>query len=128
MYDLIAAREGHKHYGRGTLMNISVFLADDHTMFRQGIKLLLENEKNITVVGESSNGRETVREVIKKKPDIVVLDIFMPEMNGIDAADAIREELHDIKIIILTMNSSKEHIFQGIQGRCIGLSPEGTCR
>ncbi len=96
-------------------MNISVFLADDHTMFRQGIKLLLENEKNITVVGESSNGRETVREVIKKKPDIVVLDIFMPEMNGIDAADAIREELHDIKIIILTMNSSKEHIFRAFK-------------
>lgn len=96
-------------------MNISVFLADDHTMFRQGIRLLLENEKNIAIVGESSNGRETVREVLKKRPDIVVLDIFMPEMNGIDATDAIREELRDTKIIILTMNSSKEHIFRAFK-------------
>ncbi len=96
-------------------MSISVFLADDHVMFRQGIRLLLENEKNITVIGESSNGRETVREVLKKKPDIVILDIFMSEMNGIDAADAIREELPDTRIIILTMNSSKEHIFRAFK-------------
>jgi DNA-binding NarL/FixJ family response regulator len=96
-------------------MNINIFLADDHVMFRQGIKLLLENERNITVVGESSNGREAVREVLKKKPDIVILDIFMPEMNGIDATDAIREEQQDIKVIILTMNASQEHIFRAFK-------------
>jgi len=96
-------------------MSISIFLADDHAMFRQGIRLLLENERNFTVTGEASNGRETVREVIKKKPDIVVMDIFMPEMNGIDATEAISQDSPGTKVIILTMNSSNEHIFRAFR-------------
>jgi len=96
-------------------MSISIFLADDHTMFRQGMRLLLENEGNFTVVGEASNGREAVREVMKKRPDIVVMDIFMPEMNGIDATETISHDLPGTKTIILTMNSSNEHIFRAFR-------------
>lgn len=96
-------------------MSISIFLADDHAMFRQGIRLLLENERNFIVAGEASNGREAVREVIKKKPDVVVMDIFMPEMNGIDATEAISHDSPGTKIIILTMNSSNEHIFRAFR-------------
>ncbi|MHB8110248.1 MAG: response regulator [Syntrophorhabdaceae bacterium] len=94
---------------------MNIFLADDHVMFRQGIKLLLENEKNITITGEASNGREAVREIVKKKPDVVIMDIFMPEMNGIDATEAILEDYPAIKVVILTMNSSREHIFRAFK-------------
>jgi DNA-binding NarL/FixJ family response regulator len=96
-------------------MSISVFLADDHVMFRQGMRLLLENEANLTVIGEASNGRESLREVAKKKPDVVVMDIFMPEMNGIDATEAISQDSPGTKIIILTMNSSSEHVFRAFR-------------
>lgn len=96
-------------------MSISIFLADDHAMFRQGMRLLLENENNFTVIGEASNGREALREVGKKKPDVVVMDIFMPEMNGIDATEAISHDSPGTKVIILTMNSSNEHVFRAFR-------------
>lgn len=96
-------------------MAISVYLADDHVMFRQGLKLLLEKQDNITVIGEASNGRDAFREVVKKKPDVAVLDIFMQEMNGIDAAEAIRKESPTTRVIMLTMNSSQEHISRAIK-------------
>lgn len=96
-------------------MSISIFLADDHAMFRQGMRLLLENENNFTVIGEASNGREALREVAKKKPDVVVMDIFMPEMNGIDATEAISHDSPGTKVVILTMNSSNEHVFRAFR-------------
>lgn len=94
---------------------MNIFLADDHVMFRQGIRLFLETQSNMIVMGEASNGREAVREITRKKPDIVIMDIFMPEMNGIDATEAIIEDCPATKIIILTMNSSREHIFRAFK-------------
>lgn len=94
---------------------ISVYLADDHVMFRQGLKLLLEKENSIRVVGEASNGRVAYRDIIKMKPDIAVLDIIMEEMNGIDATEAIHKECPSTRVIILTMNSSHEHVARALK-------------
>ncbi len=94
---------------------ISIYLADDHVMFRQGLKLLLEKQDNMTVIGEASNGRDAYRDIIKNKPDIAVLDIIMEEMNGIDAAEAIRKECPATRVIILTMNSSQEHVSRALK-------------
>jgi DNA-binding NarL/FixJ family response regulator len=94
---------------------ISIYLADDHVMFRQGLKLLLEKQDNITVIGEASNGRDAYREIIKNKPDIAVLDIMMEEMNGIDATEAIRKECPATRVIMLTMNSSQEHVSRALK-------------
>jgi DNA-binding NarL/FixJ family response regulator len=94
---------------------ISIYLADDHVMFRQGLKLLLEKQDNMTVVGEASNGREAYRDIVRNKPDIAVLDIIMEEMNGIDATEAIRKECPATRVIILTMNSSQEHVSRAMK-------------
>ena len=66
-------------------MKIRVFLADDHTILRRGIRLLVESQLDMEVVGEAKNGRQAVEEARKLKPDVVVMDVSMPELNGIES-------------------------------------------
>ncbi|MGD8521358.1 MAG: response regulator transcription factor [Desulfobacterales bacterium] len=89
---------------------IKIFLADDHTIVRQGLAKLLEAEPNIKVVGEAQDGREAVDKVQKLKPDIVIMDIAMPLLNGIEATRQIKKILPQIKIIILSMHSHDRYI------------------
>jgi DNA-binding NarL/FixJ family response regulator len=93
-------------------MSISVFLVDDHAMFREGIRLLLGTQKDMEVVGEAGNGRDAVRQVTKLCPDIILMDIAMPEMNGIEAAQQIGETCPSSRMIILSMYSTNEHIYR----------------
>jgi DNA-binding NarL/FixJ family response regulator len=96
-------------------MSISVFLADDHAIVREGLKLLLETQPDIHVVGNAVDGRDALRQVIKLRPDVVVMDISMPELNGIDAAQQILQQCPSTKIIILSMHSASEHIFRALR-------------
>lgn len=91
-------------------MSIKILLADDHKITRAGLKALLENQKNMTVAGEAENGREAVRLALSLKPDVVVMDINMPELNGIEATRQIRAELPATKIIALSMYSDKRYV------------------
>ena len=72
-------------------MSITVFLADDHRMVREGFRLLLETQPDIKVMGEAGNGRDAVRQVMKTPVNVVLMDIAMPELNGIDATRQICE-------------------------------------
>ncbi len=101
-------------------MEIKVFLSDDHTIVRDGLKVLLEAEKNISVVGQADNGRDAVQQVQKLEPDIVIMDIAMPGLNGIEATQQILESCHSTRVIILSMHSSKEHIFRALQAGAQG--------
>jgi DNA-binding NarL/FixJ family response regulator len=96
-------------------MSISVFLADDHAIVREGLKLLLETQPDIQVVGNAVDGRDALRQVVKLRPDVVVMDISMPELNGIDAARQILQQCPSTKIIILSMHSASEHIFRALR-------------
>jgi DNA-binding NarL/FixJ family response regulator len=96
-------------------MSISVFLADDHAIVREGLKLLLETQPDIHVVGNAVDGRDALRQVVKLHPDVVVMDISMPELNGIDAAQQILQQCPSTKIIILSMYSASEHIFRALR-------------
>jgi len=89
---------------------ITVFLADDHTIVRQGLAKLLEGEPNLRVVGEAENGREAVVKVEKLNPDIVLMDIAMPMLNGIEATRQIRKICPQTKVIILSMHSHGRYI------------------
>jgi two-component system response regulator NreC len=89
---------------------ITIFLADDHTIVRQGLAKLLEGEPNLRVVGEAENGREAVGKVEALKPDIVLMDIAMPMLNGIEATRQIRRVCPQTKIIILSMHSHDRYI------------------
>ncbi len=87
---------------------ISIILVDDHVIMRDGLRNLLKEESDIEVIGEADNGRDAVKISIEKNPDIVVMDIAMHYMNGIEATRQIKKENPDIKIIALSMHSERQ--------------------
>ncbi len=93
-----------------TNKSITVFLADDHTIVRQGLAKLLEGEPDLIVVGEAKNGREAVNKVEKLRPNIVLMDISMPLLNGIEATRQIKKISPETKVIILSMHSHNWYI------------------
>jgi DNA-binding NarL/FixJ family response regulator len=99
---------------------IRILLADDHTIVRQGLARLLEDQTDLRVVGEASDGRMAFEKATALKPDIVIMDIAMPLMNGIEAAKRIRKDLPETKILILSMYSHEHYIHElletGISG------------
>jgi DNA-binding NarL/FixJ family response regulator len=101
-------------------MTITVFLADDHAMFREGLRLLLKTNPDISVVGEAGDGRETVRQVQSLHPDIVLMDIAMPVMNGIEATEQIHQACPETGMIMLSMYSTAEHIFRAFKAGAKG--------
>jgi DNA-binding NarL/FixJ family response regulator len=92
----------------GGNMALKVLLADDHQMIRQGLRVLLEAEKDIVVVGEAENGRAAVRMVAELSPDVVVMDLRMPDLNGIDATRQALAVKRDVKIVGLSAESSNK--------------------
>jgi DNA-binding NarL/FixJ family response regulator len=101
-------------------MSISVIIIDDHAVVRDGLRLLIETQSDMKVVDEASNGRGAVRQALRTNPDIVVMDLAMPELNGIEATRQIRENCPTTKVIILSMHSSSEHIFQALKAGANG--------
>ena len=101
-------------------MSITVFLADDHAVVRDGLRVLLEAQPDIRVIGDAADGRETVRRVTRLCPDVVVLDIAMPELNGIEAAREITQVCPSTQVIFLSMHSTTEHIFRALQAGAHG--------
>mgnify|MGYP001576079788 FL=1 len=99
---------------------ISIILADDHTIVRKGFRLLLEHEPDFSVLGEAANGREAVEMALKLKPSVVLMDIMMPELNGFQATQRLRMMDDTIKVLILSMYSSQDHVHQVIQSGASG--------
>ncbi|MGP8080443.1 MAG: response regulator [Dehalococcoidales bacterium] len=93
------------------MSKIRIILADDHVILRQGTRQLLEHESDMDVVGEASDGAEAVELVSKQKPDVVIIDVAMPGMNGIEATKKIKEILPGTKILVLTGYDYDEYIF-----------------
>ena len=91
---------------------VRIMLADDHTIVRQGLARLLEDHQGLKVVGEAINGQAVVEKAMKLKPDIIIMDIAMPRMNGIEATKRIRKQLPETKIIILSMYSHEHYIHE----------------
>jgi len=94
---------------------ISVLLADDHRIVRSGIKLLINEQPDMRVDYEAEDGDEAVQIALKKKPDVIIMDLNMPKKNGLIAMKQINEKNEDIKIIALTMHEDKEYIFRALQ-------------
>ncbi len=96
-------------------MSIRVFLVDDHEVIREGLKTLLQTQKDIEVIGYAANGRTAVKKIQAHPPDIVIMDIAMPEMDGIEAARQVLSCCEHTKVIIFSMHSSKEHVTRALQ-------------
>jgi len=89
---------------------IRILLADDHDLMRRGIRDLLEEEASFEVCGEASNGQEAVELALRLKPDIVVLDLTMPEKNGLETIQQLRQELPQTELLVFSMHDSDELI------------------
>ena len=98
----------------------TVLLADDHTLVRAGIRSLIEELPEIRIVGETSNGREAVSLAFEHRPDLVVMDISMPELNGIEATMRIQEELPATRVLILSMHSSEDFVRRALAAGASG--------
>ena len=99
---------------------ITVVIADDQTLFREGIKDLLENEKKITVIGEAADGREALRLVKKLKPNVILLDIKLPHMDGIEATRQIHKDCPTTNVLILSSYEDEAHVMEAIQAGANG--------
>ena len=97
-----------------------IVLADDHTILRHGLRLVLERQPEFCVVGEASNGREAVDLVIQENPDVVIMDIAMPLLNGIEAAKRIHEERLRTAVVILSMHSDESYILKALRAGARG--------
>ena len=99
---------------------IRLLLADDHTVLRQGMAQVLDMQPDIDVVAQADNGQEAVRLVAKHRPDIVLMDINMPEMDGVEAAARITADYPDTGVIILTMYRRDDYVFEAIKAGANG--------
>ena len=101
-------------------MSISIVLADDHPVVRRGMQALLESEPDFSIVGVAADGLETVRLAERLKPDVLVLDLMMPGLSGLEALRIIRERSPRSRIVILSMYSSSAFVAQALQNGAIG--------
>ncbi|MDT0620352.1 response regulator transcription factor [Croceitalea vernalis] len=102
------------------IKTIQIVLADDHALVRDGIRALLEEEKDLEVIAEVSNGNEAIRMVNEKAPDILIIDIRMPEMGGIEAVEKLNIQKTKTKCIILSMHDSEEYILKSVKAGANG--------
>jgi len=100
--------------------SIRIVIADDHPVVRQGLATVLGQEEGLEVVGQAANGLEAVDQARKLQPDIILMDLQMPEMDGVEAIQQIRTETLDIGIIILTTYDTDDYIFRGIEAGARG--------
>lgn len=94
---------------------IKVILADDHEIVRNGIKILLETEGDIEVIAEASDGDEAIEKVGQFHPDVLIVDIRMPRLNGIDTTARVKKEFPETKALVLSMHSDEEYIIQSVE-------------
>lgn len=102
------------------MAKLRIVLADDHTVMRSGLRLLLEREPDFSVVGEAQDGREVLRVVDEESPDVVVMDIAMPNLNGIDATCRIMDSRPRTAIIILSMHSDEAYVLRALKAGARG--------
>ncbi|MFV8365886.1 response regulator [Flavobacterium sp. XS1P27] len=107
---------------------IRVVLADDHVFVRDGIKSLLENEANIEVAGEATDGLEALKIVETTKPDLLILDIRMPNMTGIEVVEKLRSQNNLVKIVMLSMHESEEYVLKSIKAGADGYLLKGSSK
>ncbi|GAH12468.1 unnamed protein product, partial [marine sediment metagenome] len=96
-------------------MSIKVLLVDDHAILRDGLRLLIESQLDMKVVGEAENGQTAIDNALKLRPDVIIMDVAMPDMNGIEASSQILAEMPDVKILALSMHSDREYVMDMIK-------------
>jgi DNA-binding NarL/FixJ family response regulator len=101
-------------------MGIRILITDDHHVVRRGLTFFLKTQKDIEIIGEAGNGREAVELTRTLKPDLVLMDLVMPEMDGIQATKIIKTEMPEIKILMLTSFSDQDHVIPALEAGASG--------
>ncbi|HEX9074917.1 MAG TPA: response regulator transcription factor [Anaerolineae bacterium] len=102
------------------MSKIRIVVADDHTIVREGVRLLLDAQADMEVIGEAADGQQALTQVRKLKPDVALIDISMPVLNGLEATRAIKSEYPQVHVIVLTMYESDEYFFQVLDAGASG--------
>jgi DNA-binding NarL/FixJ family response regulator len=99
---------------------VRVLLADDHTLFRVGIRALLQTVGDVEVVAEAGDGREALRQIEAHRPDVALLDIMMPGLNGLDAAARIARQYPRTRVVVLSMNADEDSVLRALRAGAVG--------
>jgi DNA-binding NarL/FixJ family response regulator len=99
---------------------IRVLLVDDHALFRAGIRMLLEHISGVEVVGEAADGREAVRLIKQVRPDVVLMDITMSGLNGLEATAQVTQDYPQVRVIILSMHLNEQYVMQAVRAGAVG--------
>ena len=108
------------------MKRLRVFLADDHAIVREGLRALLQRQPGIEVVGEASDGREALAEIERTRPDVIVMDIAMPHLNGLEATRRVRTLVPDARVLILSMYDDAEYVQQILDAGATGYVLKGS--
>jgi DNA-binding NarL/FixJ family response regulator len=101
-------------------MSTRILVADDHGIVRAGIKLLLENQADLSVVAEAADGIEAIEQALATRPDLCILDVGMPRMTGLQAARGIRSHLPDVRVLMLSMHDDERYLFEALKAGASG--------
>lgn len=105
---------------------ITVFVADDHPLVRRGLRAVCTAVPDIDIVGEAADGRTTIEEVLRLRPDVVLMDLDMPEVRGIEATSRIVAELPDVAVLVLTMFDDDDSVFAAVAAGALGYLLKGS--
>lgn len=105
---------------------IRVLLAEDHRIVREGLKAMLCGDPHMHVVGEAEHGQEAVEQVAALRPDVVVMDLSMPRLNGVDATARIRREHKDVQVVVLSMHADAAHVAPALKAGALGYLVKGA--
>ena len=105
-------------------MSIRLLLVDDHAVVRSGLKMLLENERDVQIIGEASSASEAIEAATRLKPNVILMDIGLPDLSGIDATREIKKRVSDVSIVALTIHEDEEYFFKMLEAGASGYVPK----
>lgn len=105
-------------------MTIRLLLVDDHAVVRSGLRMLLENQHDVEIVGEASSASDAIDAAVSLKPNVILMDIGLPDLSGIDATQEIKKRIHDVAIVALTIHEDEEYFFKMLEAGASGYVPK----
>jgi two-component system response regulator NreC len=105
-------------------MTIRLLLVDDHAVVRSGLKMLLENERDVQIIGEASSASEAIEAAVRLKPNVILMDIGLPDLSGIEATREIKKRIADVAIVALTIHEDEEYFFKMLEVGAAGYVPK----
>lgn len=105
-------------------MTIRLLLVDDHAVVRSGLRMLLENERDVEIIGEASSAHQAIEAAVRLKPNVILMDIGLPDLSGIDATREIKKQTSDVAVVALTIHEDEEYFFKMLEAGATGYVPK----